>query len=410
MAAHVLDIELQDQIQDQIVGTHPEAFVLLRLGGRPIGSVRVPCAAGVVRGAAVEAAIAADQSLQKRLEQTRLSDWLQQQEPPSASVQRSWSVVICTRDRTDDLRRCLESLRQIDMTGGEIIVVDNAPSDDATARLVADYPVRYVREERVGLNWARSRGAQAAIGEIVLFTDDDVVVDQQWVAAMLEPFAHPRVAAVTGLTLPLELETPAQELFEQYGGFGRGFVRRAFDYTTIPPAAAGMVGAGANMALRRELVTGMRLFDAELDCGTVTRTGGDAYAFYQLLAAGYQIIYTPHALTWHRHRRDYSALRRTLAGYSVGGFAFLTRCWLQHGDWQALAVAASWLRHDHLVQLGRVLLRRPRALPFDLVWAQIIACPLGPWTYLLSRRDEQAKLQSAAIAESGGATYEQSRV
>lgn len=411
MAAHVLEIELDDQIPDQPVGTHPEAFVLLRLSGRPIGSVRVACDAGIVRGAAIQAAIKADQALQKRLEQTRLMDWLMQQETPSAPAPLSWSVVICTRDRTDDLRRCLESLRQIDMARGEIIVVDNAPSDDATARLVADYPVRYVREDRVGLNWARSRGAQAATGQIVIFTDDDVVVDRQWVAALLEPFAHPRVAAVTGLTLPLELETPAQELFEQYGGFGRGFVRRTFDYTTIPPAAAGMVGAGANMALRRELVTSMRLFDAELDCGTVTRTGGDAYAFYQLLAAGYQIIYSPHALTWHRHRRDYAALRRTLAGYSVGGFAFLTRCWVQHGDWQALAVAASWFRHDHLVQIARVLLRRPRALPLDLVWAQIVACPLGPWTYLLSRRHEQAKLQSAAaIAETGGASYEQSRV
>lgn len=410
MAAHVLDIELDDQIADQAVGGHAEAFVLLRLAGRPVGSVRVRCAAGIVQGRDIQAAITADAALSKRLAQMKVHDWLQQQAQPRPPVELNWSIVICTRDRTDDLRRCLESLRQIATPHGEIIVVDNAPSDDATARLVAQYPVRYVREDRIGLNWARSRGADTATGDILIFTDDDVVVDRRWVDAMLEPFAHPRVAAVTGLTLPLELETAAQELFEQYGGFGRGFQRRAFDYTTIPPAAAGMVGAGANMALRRDIVTSMRLFDAELDCGTVTRTGGDAYAFYQLLAAGYQIVYTPDALTWHRHRRDYAALRRTLAGYSVGGFAFLTRCWHLHGDWQALAVAASWFRHDHVVQLARVLLRRPRALPFDLVWAQIVACPLGPWTYLLSRRHERAKLQPAAIVETGGASYEQSRV
>ena len=55
--------------------------------------------------------------------------------------------------------------------------------------------------------------------------------------------------------------------------------------------AAGIVGAGANMAFRRSLLLELGLFEAELDCGTVTRTGGDAYAFYQVLVEGFQIVY-----------------------------------------------------------------------------------------------------------------------
>jgi hypothetical protein len=158
------------------------------------------------------------------------------------------------------------------------------------------------------------------------------------------------------------------------------------------------------MAIRREQINRMRLFDAELDGGTATRSGGDAYAFYQLLAEGYQVVYTPDALVWHRHRRDYASLRHTLAGYSIGGFAVLTRCWLEHGDWQALAVAASWFRHDHLRQLARALLRRPNRLPLNLVLAQILAIPLAPWAYFVSRRRERAVLpQSAPEAEPMGA-------
>ena len=216
-----------------------------------------------------------------------------------------------------------------------------------------------------------------------------MVVEPGWVGAMLGPFEHARVGAVTGLTLPLELETHAQEVFEWYGGFGRGFRRRVFDYTIMAPAAAGVVGAGANMALRRDLILHLGLFDAELDCGTVARTGGDAYAFYQVLCEGYQIVYEPAALVRHRHRQDDAALRRTLIGYSVGGFAFLTRCLHRHGDWQALPVAAEWFISDHVRQLVRALLRRPRALPLDLVLAQIAAIPLGPWAYFASLAAER---------------------
>jgi glycosyltransferase involved in cell wall biosynthesis len=404
MTARVLDIDIRDQLSDQPLGAHTEAFVLVRYSGRPLGTVRVACRDRVLRSEALMRAIEATPPLARRVRDHMLTTWLLQHDQPAMPKLPTWSVVICTRDRTDDLQRCLDSLLQSTASGGEIVVVDNAPSDDSTVQLAAQYPVRYIREDRPGLNWARSTGARAASGEIVIFTDDDVVVDRDWIAAIVEPFSHPRVAAVTGLTLPLQLETPAQELFEAYGGFGRGFERRIFDYTRIAPAAAGMVGAGANMALRRELIITMRLFDAELDCGTVAQTGGDAYAFYQLLAEGFQIVYTPEALTWHRHRREYRALRRTLAGYSVGGFAFLMRCWLQHGDWQAPAVAASWFRHDHLKQLARVLLRRRNRLPLDLVLAQIAAIPLGIRAYFQSVRDEQAwdRKTSATMEAVGG--------
>jgi len=404
MTARVLEIELTDGLRGRTgLSDYGQALVLLRYHGRPVGSVRVPCQAGTLRAADLRDAIEADDALSRRLAQAVLSHWLLRTEPPPASLP-TWSIVICTRNRTDDLRRCLNSLMRLRTPGGEIIVVDNAPMDDRTAQLVSGYPVRYVREDRPGLNWARSYGARMAKGEIVMFTDDDVVVDPRWVEAILDPFDNPRVAAVTGLTMPLELETQAQELFEIYGGLARGFQRRVFDYTVMAPCAAGIVGAGANMAFRRDLLNPMRLFDAELDAGTVTRTGGDAYAFYQLLAEGYQIVYNPAALVWHRHRRDYASLRNTLAAYNVGGFALLTRCWIQHGDWQALAVAASWFRHDHLRQLARALLRRPNRLPLDLVLAQILAIPLGPWAYFVSRRRERAvSPKSAPEAESMGA-------
>ena len=81
--------------------------------------------------------------------------------------------------------------------------------------MVVTEPVR-------GPSAARNRGMRAAKGEIIAFTDDDVVVDPNWLTAIVaRMLAHPDEAAVTGLSIPTELETPAQVALENYyGGFG----------------------------------------------------------------------------------------------------------------------------------------------------------------------------------------------
>jgi glycosyltransferase involved in cell wall biosynthesis len=121
----------------------------------------------------------------------------------------------------------LRALLALDYPRYEIIVVDNAPSTSATADFIRqtyrDVPqVRYVREDRPGLSWARNCGLMAARGEIVAFTDDDVVLDPYWLIELVKAFhVADDVMCVTGLVLPLELETPAQFLLEEFGGLAR---------------------------------------------------------------------------------------------------------------------------------------------------------------------------------------------
>ena len=90
------------------------------------------------------------------------------------------TIVVCTRNRTAQLSTCLDTLLALDYSTYEIIIVDNAPSDNATYDLATSLPVRYVREKRPGLDWARNRGIKEARYDIIAFTDDDVRVDPYW--------------------------------------------------------------------------------------------------------------------------------------------------------------------------------------------------------------------------------------
>jgi len=92
------------------------------------------------------------------------------------------SVIVPTHDRPERLQVCLRSLLALHYPRYEVIIVDNAPSTNMTAdfiqQLYGDVSrVRYLREDRPGISWARNCGIMAARGEILAFTDDDVVVD-----------------------------------------------------------------------------------------------------------------------------------------------------------------------------------------------------------------------------------------
>ncbi len=304
------------------------------------------------------------------------------------------TVAVCTRDRPEDLRACLDALMRLPDDGQEILVIDNCPACDATERLVATYDrVRYVREDRPGLDVARNRALRQARGAVVAFTDDDAMPDPGWLRALLSGFGDPQVLCVTGLTLAAELETEAQEWFERLGGFGRGYTCTVFDARTHNPLVAGRVGAGVNMALRRTVIQEVGFFDEALDAGTPTRSGGDHDLFTRILAAGYRIVYEPEALSRHRHRRTWEELRDTLYGYGVGVYAAWTRSLLADREIGVLAVAWGWFRHGQLRKLARSLLRRPGCVPLDLVLAELRGCAVGPFAYLRSRRRLRVRLE-----------------
>ena len=299
----------------------------------------------------------------------------------------SIDVIVCTCDRPDDLKRCLQSLAETSYPQKSIIVVDNGSESEKTLEVVQEYGARYVREKKKGLDFARNAGLKFADAEIVAYTDDDVVVDGMWLQSIAKVFQDDEaIACVTGLIMPLELETEAQELFEKYfeGGMRRGYERRVFSRFNLPPAAGGKVGSGANMAFRSSVLRRVGGFDEALDCGTPAKAGGDTDMYYRLLRHGYKICYEPSALAWHRHRREMSELQNQLNGYSIAVYAFLTKCAVEYTDWEAVGIGCLWFRNHHLKQIARQI-RCKAIMPWSLTWAEIAGVPRGPAAYFKAK-------------------------
>ncbi|MBD2081287.1 glycosyltransferase [Leptolyngbya sp. FACHB-17] len=385
MATAILDLDLNHIPSTIAVSEHySKALILIRLNGRPIGQTTLPVVAGQISGVNLREQLIC--AAGERYWQQWLHDYLNWNTSRETGKLPTATVAVCTRDRPDDLRRCLDGLMQLPDDGQEFLVIDNCSSTDATQQLVQNYQrIRYIREERPGLDIARNRALREAKHEVVAFTDDDAVPDPNWLRALLPNFNDPLVLCVTGLTMPLELETEAQEWFEQHCPFGKGFWRKSFDLTKQNPLAVGCIGAGANMAIRRSSLERVGAFDEVLDAGTKTCSGGDHEMFARILTAGYRIIYDPTALSWHRHRRTWEALRQTFYGYGVGVYASFTRHLLA-GELSVLQLALGWFWRDQLPNLRKALLQQSGSVPLDLVLAELQGCLVGPWAYLSARR------------------------
>jgi len=310
---------------------------------------------------------------------------------PAVADPLAATVAICTRERPDDLTHALEAVCALQPAPVDILVVDNNPVTPRTQEVVARFTkARYVRENRPGLDAARNRALREASTPVVAFTDDDAAPEPAWLRHLLQPFEDPRVFCTSGLTLPLELETPAQEWFERYSPFGRGFERIVFDGVHDDPMAVARIGAGANMALRRSLLQRVGEFDEALDAGTPTRSGGDHEMFGRILAAGYRIVYEPRAVSWHRHRRTWAELRSTLHGYGVGVYAVWTRRLLYERELGVLRHASRWLYYAQMPRLWHALRHDPESVPLDLVLAELRGCVAGPAAYWSARRRVRA--------------------
>jgi O-antigen biosynthesis protein len=371
-----VDVELTEPVCGIVEPGYQSAHILVRLRGEPVGAITLRlmegrCSPSTIANAIIErlarslVRVAVRQAIDYPLDvfpldAYRLAELPVAEDDPLPSV----TVVVCTRGRSDILPSCLDAISQLDHPDVEAIVVDNSAERDVVEGIVnARSDARYLHEPGSGLDRARNRAIVAATRDIVAFTDDDVLIDPGWARAIARRFgSSPEASAVTGLVMPLELDTEPQLMFEQYLGFGRGFERRWIedvDPTPRPIALrygnTGRLGTGANMAFRRSVLATIGGFDPALDLGTVTNGGGDLDMFFRVIKAGGVLVYEPSALVRHRHRRDWHELEEQLGDWGTAMRSYVERNRLTYPEERLrFAMLVSWLLGTwHLRRLAR---------------------------------------------------------
>lgn len=373
-------LDLDDDLS--VIGTngsvradHFRARILIRMHRAPIGYVWVPVRpedtlTSRARAAALDALAEPlhrhaqwDNSADTSSGPARVAAQVACPRHFPSSGETGVSVVVCTRDRTEELAECLRALQRATYDPLEILVVDNAPTDTATRELVTalareDSRIRYTFASRPGLSHARNHGLAHARFDLVAFTDDDTLADQGWPSAIAAGFtADPEAVCVTGLVASRSMDTGPERYFEARYSWGEVFEPRRYDLTVhrypsrLFPFSAGIFGTGANFAVRREAVASVGNFDPLLGAGSPGRGGEDLDMFLRLILAGGRIFYLPAAFVWHRHRADTHALSAQIYSYGHGLGAYLAKH-LHNRDMRA-AMLGHGLRQSNVV-LGRM--------------------------------------------------------
>lgn len=211
------------------------------------------------------------------------------------------TVVVCTHNRPDDLRRCLQGLAALE-DEMDVIVVDSAstpPLRDVVDDFSESFPcVTYRFEPRAGLSRARNRGLELSQTHLVAFIDDDTVPQPGWARRLVRPFEDPDVVCVGGACLAsFDSDRPPwlSDRLLQFAGVTRfgAESRRARSSAEYP--------FGANVCFRRDELLELGGFSTELGrIGTTLLSGEEHDVIEKLRRAGGSIWLEPAASVEHR--------------------------------------------------------------------------------------------------------------
>lgn len=284
------------------------------------------------------------------------------------------SVIVATRNRRQSLGRLLDGLRSLpEQPAWELIVVDNGSADGTETLLstaAEDLPVVVVNENLPGKSRALNRALKHARGDILLFTDDDVVPDPNWLMALHQASIEYPGANVFGGRILVNHERIPQWIVNSYNlriiltseqDLGRDIRWFANDQYPIGP----------NLAVRRRSIEqGSFFWPVNLGPGTKIPVG-DERAFLMQVSRpeSRDRLYVPD-----------SVVRHNIIGRQLGFVSALTRCFL--GGYAAGLVSRIWVHSNKKNKQGafRVVWRRFRGASSSRELICIVARALGVLT------------------------------
>jgi glycosyltransferase involved in cell wall biosynthesis len=223
----------------------------------------------------------------------------------SAGAAMKISVIVCTYNRCQSLAKTLDSLAASVLPASdewEVLVVDNN-SNDRTREVTADFcnryrgRFRYLFEPRQGKSHALNSGARDAHGDILAFTDDDVIVEPAWLRHLVAAFENAEWSGSGGRTFPEKAFSPPGWL-----SLDSRYALGPLAVFDLGPVAAELTEPpfGNNMAFRKQMIEKYGGFRADFGPPPGNEVRGEDTEFgKRLLTAGERLSYQPAAIAYH---------------------------------------------------------------------------------------------------------------
>lgn len=217
------------------------------------------------------------------------------------------SIIVATYNRHESLRQMLGPLLKVETKDDfsyEIVVVDNNSTDDTRRTVESFQPqsgvqLRYEREEQQGKPFALNRGIQAAKGDILVFTDDDVTVPHDWLWQLYQCFHETGCDGVGGRVLPVFTPDTPQWIRDNPVKLAGGVVIYDYGEGTSPHVSGRFHFIGANFAFKREVFDDCGMFRTDLIFDGRIALGEDTEFIERLIAKNKKLMYCGKALIWH---------------------------------------------------------------------------------------------------------------
>lgn len=305
------------------------------------------------------------------------------------------SIVVPVYNGTATITECLESFAAQSYPGHdiEVLIVDDGSTDQTpefVERLVGQWDdekprVTVLRQAHQGPAAARNRGAAAATGEFLLFTDADCVAEYDWVKQMVLPFQSPEVAAVKGA-----YKTRQRSLVAR-------FAQAEFDarYRLLAASRYVDVVFSYSAGFRRELFISIGGFDTTFPVAD----NEDTELSYRVATAGHKIVFNPRAIIYHRHPATFKQYLRKKHSRAYWRMMVYKR-------FPGKAVRDSYTPQSLKIQIAAVYLASAGAilLPVTtgggyvvMVAAGIFAGTVMPFVWQLPREEVALKLVSPLL-------------
>jgi glycosyltransferase involved in cell wall biosynthesis len=227
------------------------------------------------------------------------------------------TILIPTYNRAEDLRDTLEAMCLVerDNLAIEFVVIDNNSSDN-TKEIVDSFvkrlPIRYLFEPKPGKSCALNKAInENRLGEIVVFTDDDVTPNSDWLKRIIETTIRwPRYDVFGGAIYSIWPDGQPPKWWGaghqgqrwSLAGHGQDNINKKEDEYLYPQP---LYPHGANFWVRKKIFDEGNLFDISFGRNTKRNVMGDDVVFFNMLRKkGYELVYSSYPVVGHRIQRE----------------------------------------------------------------------------------------------------------